>query len=315
MHTRLTPMKCAATAALFAIACSTAALAEFPEKPVTINVGFGAGGGVDTVTRAMVPALSEALGEPVLVVNMPGAGGAVASTRLKASPADGYSLVATTSTTVTFDPHTGNVAFDMPDFEYIAAVGTFPEALFALPSRGWTNLSDMLEEAKASGSALTYASNTAIDKMVAAAISEASGVTINPVPVDGGAESVAQVLGGHVDFGYSSGTYYAQAVTGDVVILAGLGEDPVPGFEDTPTLGDLGFDIASVNLIVYFAPKGIPEEARAALISAFETATESEALQDVLAKRNMGSFVAFGDDLTTRLERHYNQFGKLAGSN
>ncbi|WP_157962039.1 Bug family tripartite tricarboxylate transporter substrate binding protein [Acuticoccus kandeliae] len=303
----------AATSVAFAgLSAQDRALADFPEKSVTINVGFGAGGGVDTITRAIAPVLSEALGETVIVVNQPGAGGAVATTRLKATPADGYTLVATTSTTLTFDPHTGAVAFDVGEFDYIAAFGTFPEALIALPSRGWADVNAMLEEAKANGSALTYASNTAIDKMVTAALSKASGVTINPVPVESGAESVSQTLGGHVDFAYSSGTYYPQAVSGDVMILAGLGDDPVPGFESRPTLRGLGYDISSVNMILYLAPKGLPDDAKAKLAEAFEAAAKSEALLSVLDKRNMGSFTVTGDALTALVEKQYKQFGTLA---
>ena len=76
--------------------------AAWPEKPVTITVGFGAGGTTDVAARAVGEVLSRHLGQPVVIENKPGAGGALASTALMKTAPDGYSLVANTSTTMTF---------------------------------------------------------------------------------------------------------------------------------------------------------------------------------------------------------------------
>jgi len=284
------------------------AAAEFPDKEVTITVGFGPGGGVDTITRAASDALSASLGQPVVVENQPGAGGGLALTALKAKPADGYNLAAALSTTVSFDPHAANVSFGIDDFEYIGAFGVFPEALVALPSRGWKDFSDVIAAAKEAPDGLTYASTTSLDRVVMKSISEKEGITLKPVPTKGGAEAVAEVLGGHVDFAYSSGTYYAQAVAGELMVLAGLGTDPVPGFEAAPTLESLGYDISSVNMVIYVAPAGIPEEAKAKLVAAFEAAAKSQAVLDVLAKRNMGSFILTGADFDAQIRAQSDQF-------
>ncbi len=278
-----------------ALACGPAH-AEFPEKEVTITVGFGPGGGVDSITRAAADALSAALGQSIVVENQPGAGGALALTALKAKAADGYSLAAAISTTVSFDPHTQTLGYALDDFEYIAAFGVFPEALVALPSRGWETFADVVAAAKDAPDGLTYASTTSLDRVVMASIAEKEGVTIKPVPTKGGAEAVAQTLGGHVDFAYSSGTYYAQAAAGELTVLAGLGKEPVPGFEDKPTLESLGYDISSVNMVIYVAPAGISDEAKAALVAAFEAASTSEPVLELLATRNMGSFTLTGDE-------------------
>ncbi|MDA7949549.1 MAG: hypothetical protein MPJ78_19000 [Hyphomicrobiaceae bacterium] len=103
----------------------------FPEKPVTFIVGYGAGGGVDTISRTASKSLSKSLGQPIVIQNRPGAGGGLAVTGLKSAPADGHTIVATTSTTLTFDPHAKDVKFNTDDFDYIAAYGVFPEALHA----------------------------------------------------------------------------------------------------------------------------------------------------------------------------------------
>lgn len=302
----------AAAAAL--LAAPLAAKAEFPENPVTVVVAYGAGGGVDTISRAASDALSESLGQPIVVQNRPGAGGGLAVTALKAEKADGYTVVGTTSTTLTFDPHAKDTGFTVDDFEYIAAFGVFPEALVALPSRGWKTFADTIAEAK-TGKTLTYASTTSIDRVVLASIAKREGVTIKPVPTKGGAEAVAQALGGHVDFAYSSGTYYAQAQAGNLHVLAGLGDSRIVGFPDAPTLTELGYDTSSVNMILYLAPKGIPAAARDKLVAAFKAAGKSEKLLAVLKKRNMGSTVLVGDDITKAIHAQSKAFKAALSSN
>lgn len=292
-----------------AIALTTgAAFAEFPERSVRITVGFGPGGGVDTITRAASDAISESLGQSVVVDNQPGAGGGLALTALLAKPADGYELAAALTTTVSFDPHTGDRAYNIDSFDYIGAFGVFPEAIVALPSKGWDNFSDIIAAAKESPDGLNYASTTSLDRVIMASIAKKEGVTIKPVPTKGGAEAVAQTLGGHVDFAYSSGTYYAQAKAGDLAVMAGLGKEPVPGFESAPTLASLGYDISSVNMVVYVAPAGLSDEVKSALVDAFKAAAESETVLDILAGRNMGSFILTGDEFETQIRAQSAQF-------
>jgi tripartite-type tricarboxylate transporter receptor subunit TctC len=289
------------------IACGTTAKAQFPDRAVTIVVGFGAGGGVDTISRSASAALSKSLGQPIVVQNRPGAGGGLAVTALKQEKADGYTIVATTSSTLTFDPHAKKVGFGVDDFEYIAAYGVFPEALVALPTRGWKTFADTVKEARAKGG-LNYASTTSIDRVVIAAIAKKEGVKLSPVPTKGGAEAVAQTLGGHVDFAYSSGTYYAQAKAGKLHVLAGLGDSRIDGFADTPTLRELGYDASSVNMILFLVPKGIPAAAKAKLVDAFTAAGKDDALLGVLKKRNMGNIVLVGTDIESAIHDQSKRF-------
>jgi tripartite-type tricarboxylate transporter receptor subunit TctC len=287
---------------------SLTAQAEFPTDPVKIIVAYGAGGGVDTISRAASDALRKSLGQPIVVQNRPGAGGGLAVAALKSEKADGYTMVATTSTSLTFDTHAKKLSYSVNDFEYIAAFGIFPEALVALPSRNWNTFADTVAEAKNKGKTLNYASATAIDRVIIAAIAKEEGVTIKPVPVKGGAEAVAQTLGGHVDFAYSSGTYYAQAVAGKLHVLAGFGQERIVGFPDAPTLNQLGYNVSSVNMILYLAPKGIPADAKVKLVAAFNAAGKSEAVLSVLKKRNMGSVVLIGDDITKAIHEQSDKF-------
>ncbi len=280
--------------------------AAWPEKPVTITVGFGAGGTTDVAARAVGEALSRHLAQPVVIENKPGAGGALAATALMNATADGYSLVANTSTTMTFDPHATQLAYGVDDFTYLAAIGEFPEAYIALPDKGWKTLGDALAAGKEKG--LTYASTTSIDRVVSALIAKKSGTQLSAVPTRGGAEAVTQVMGGHVDLAYSSGAYIPQAMAGQVKVLAVLSDKRLAALPDAPTLLELGYDLASVNLILFMAPKSLPQDIRGKLVSAFAAAAKDEKIVELMDKRSLGNIVLVGDALTETMRAHSTRF-------
>lgn len=306
MRSKLVPW----SAALLMLA-APAAMAAWPEKPVTVTVGFGAGGTTDVVARAVAELVSKKLGQPVVIENKPGAGGAVAATALTKLPADGYNLVATTSTTITLDPQVAKLGFTSDDFTYVAATGEFPEAFIALPSSGWKTLSEALAAAKATGGKTNYASSTSLDRMITAALGKKTGVTLVPVPTRSGAEVVTQVMGGHTSLGYSSGAYYPQAKAGELSVLAVLGEKRLAGLPNVPTLKELGYGLSSVNLILFVAPKGLPADVAKTLNDAFATAAADPSILDLMDKRSLNAFVETGDALAKTISSQSEGFKQL----
>lgn len=283
--------------------------AAWPEKPITLTVGFGAGGTTDVVARAVGDLVSKELGQPVVVENRPGAGGAVAATALAKSPADGYNLVVTMSTTVALDPQLTKLAFSVDDFTYVAAAGEFPEAYIALPSRGWKSMKDVAAEGK--NKELTIASNSALDKLVTSFVAKQEGIKLSLVPTRSGSEVVTQVMGGHVDLGYSSGAYYPQAEAGNLDVLAVLGEKRIAGLPNVPTLREQGYDIASTNLIMFVAPKGLPADVEQKLTAAFEKAVRSNEIADLLKRRSVNPNLAFGKELEAMVKEYSKGYGRL----
>jgi tripartite-type tricarboxylate transporter receptor subunit TctC len=283
--------------------------AAWPEKPITVTVGFGAGGTTDVAARAVGEVVSKHLGQPVVIENKPGAGGALASTALMRAAPDGYSLVANTSTTMTFDPHAAQLAYTVDDFSYLAAIGEFPEAYIALPDKNWKTLADALAAGKDKG--LNYASTTSIDRVVSALIAKKSGTALSAVPTRGGAEAVTQVMGGHVDLAYSSGAYFPQAKAGQVKVLAVLGDKRVSGLPDAPTLLELGYDVASVSLILFVAPKDLPADVRQKLWDAFAAAAKDEKIVELMDKRNLGDVVLVGEPLAKTMQAHSSRFKQM----
>ncbi len=284
--------------------------AAWPEKPVVITVGFGAGGTTDIVARAVGEVVSKELGQPVVIENRPGAGGAVASTAISKMKPDGYNLVATTSTTITLDPLITKLGFDADDFTYVAAIGQFPEAYIAHPDKGWKTLKDATAAA-AETDGMTVASTTTLDRMVTKYIAKHDGVELSAVPTKGGAEAVTQVLGGHLDMGYSSGAYFPQAESGDLVALAALADTRIGGLPDVPTLKEQGYDVSSVNLVLFAAPKGLSGEAYEKLTEAFKKAGEDPSVTELLAKRSVDAVRLTGEDLEQTIADHIEGYKRL----
>ena len=293
------------------LAVTSTAEAAWPEKPVTITVGFAAGGTTDVVARAVADIVSKKLGQPVIIENKPGAGGAVAVATLKAMPADGYNLVATTSTTITLDPHMTPLAFGLSDFTYIAATGEFPEAFIAKPESGWKTLADAFNAIKASTGKSTYSSSTSLDRMVTTVLGKQVGISLAPVPTRSGAEVVTQVLGGHTQLGYSSGAYYPQAKEGKLAVLAVLGEKRLKGLPETPTLKELGYGLSSVNLVLFVAPKNLPADVAKTLVDAFAAANADPAIVSLMENRSLNAFTETGTALEKSIVSQSEAFKRL----
>lgn len=276
------------------LALTSTAQAAWPEKPITITVGFGAGGTTDVVARAIADVVSKKLGQPVIIENKAGAGGAVAVTTLKSMPADGYNLGATTSTTITLDPQMTPLGFGVGDFTYIAATGEFPEAFIAKPESGWKTLTDAFNAIKAGGGKSTYSSSTSLDRMVTTVLARKVGISLVPVPTRSGAEVVTQVLGGHTQLGYSSGAYYPQAKEGKLSVLAVLGDKRLKGLPDAPTLKELGYGLSSVNAVLFVAPKNLPADIAKTLVDAFAAANADPAITALIEDRSLNVFSETG---------------------
>ena len=146
----------AVTAAAFTALSASAALAEWPEKPITIVIGFGEGGGTDTMMRYVGNRLEEELGVPVVMENRSGGGGTVASSYLKDQPADGYTYAAAVTSTYSFNTLADDPPFAIDDFTYIAGVNRYSEAYLS-NDKQWSSFEEMVAFGKERGY-LSYAS-------------------------------------------------------------------------------------------------------------------------------------------------------------
>lgn len=284
-------------AATAAMVMAAPVLAEYPEKPVTLVVGFRAGGGSDTAARILATEIEGILGQKVIVENKGGAGGAVATEYIRRKPADGYTIGFAVASTFSFTPLTGNVAYTADDVDFVATTHGY-RTVFASPkSAPFEDWSGMIATAKERGW-LNYASIIPLDRAIIQYIGRKEEIAVNIVPTRGGAGARQAVLGGHVDIGFSGSNALPMYEDGALKVVAALNPEGIAEHTDIPTLSQLGYDVAASDAAVFFGPKGLDAEARAALEAAFAEAVKSETFRDFVNTKFRGFETFLGGDDT-----------------
>ena len=252
--------------ALGAIAVAVASFAEgahaqevrpvYPSKPVRLVVAFAPGGPADIVARLISVRLGEALGQPVVVENRAGAGGSVAAQQIARSPADGHTLLLTTSAIAIAPSLSANPGFDLEkDFAPVSLIASQPSVLVAHPSVAANNLAELLALAKSGKLNFGTAGNGTSPHLAAEYLFKVlGGVAVTHIPYNGGGPALTAVTGGNVELVnvalspaiplIRGGKLKGIAITGpkragalpDVPTVA---ESGFPGFEDRTWVGVL----------------------------------------------------------------------------
>ena len=136
---------------------------DYPSKPITIVVAYAAGGGTDLLVRTLVEPLQQALGQQILVQNTPGAGGGVAAVKVKGSAADGYTFIATTSSTFTLEPQVQKTAYQLDDFTHVGTLAQFQGAIFTRADKPFSTWPELVAHVKAEKRPIKYASFFMLD--------------------------------------------------------------------------------------------------------------------------------------------------------
>lgn len=264
-----------------------ASAAEWPTDAITIVVAYPAGGGTDISIRALTDILSEKLGQPILVQNVAGAGGGVAATKVAKAKPDGYTLLATNSTSITLAPLVQKALYDMDSFEHVAIIGEFQNAFFTGAKQPYDSLDGLIKTVKAENRAIKGASQLAIDRLVMQYIAKERGVEFVPVPVSGGSGSVQAVMSGDVDVAFSGGSWAPIVKAGDAKALFAASYERLKLAPDLVSMKDLGFPFGVTAHISLHAPAGTPPEVVKKIAAAFEPAVKSDMAQTVGEKRFM----------------------------
>ena len=191
--------------AALALSAAPAALAQdnYPNRPIRIVIGFAAGGGTDSVLRAIAGRLSENLGVPVLVDNRPGANGNIAGQAVAQSQADGYSLLYNTSSLV-LSPHLyAKLNYDFArDLTPVALTANIPLVLVTHPAVPVTTVQEFVAYLKANPGKINYASASKgnVTHLATVQLLQAVGAQATHVPYKAEAPAVTDILGGQVQF-------------------------------------------------------------------------------------------------------------------
>jgi len=276
-----------AAALALSIVAPAAQAAEWPTEPITIVVAYPAGGGTDSAIRAMTNILSEKLGQSILVKNVGGAGGGVAAAQVLKAKADGYTLLATNSTSLTLAPLVQKMPYKMSDFVNIAILGEFQNAMFANKDKPFNTLDELVAVAKKENREITFASQLAIDRLLMQYIAKERGFKLRSLPVSGGNGSVQAVLAGDVDLSFSGGSWAPIVAAGDAKALFAASYNRLKLAPNLVSMKDLGFPFGVTSHISLHAPAGTPNDVIKKLAAAFGPAVAGKIAQNVGEKRYM----------------------------
>ena len=235
-------MKAFVLALLFVVA---PALAQtYPTKPVKLLVGVPPGGPTDTVARAIVPELGEALGQPIVVENRPGASAVIATDALAKSPPDGHTLGFIYITHATNPSLMAHLPYDtLRDFVPVSLVGRQSMVLLAHPSFVAASVQELIAAAKSAPGKIDYgASDSGSAPHLAAELFKMmSGTDLTPIYYKGTAPALTDLLAGHIPVMFVSNiTALPQVKAGKVKALAVTGAQRIALAPDIPTVAESG---------------------------------------------------------------------------
>jgi tripartite-type tricarboxylate transporter receptor subunit TctC len=248
-----------------ALACAPVSAQEFPkDKPISLMVGFAAGGGTDTAARIIAKKLSENLGLSVVVENKPGAGGNIAHQLTANAKPDGTAILLGSIGPLSIAPHLMKLPYDpAKDLAPITMGVNFPNVLVVNPTLKVKTLSEYIALAKAKPGDLDYASTGvgSASHMAGELFNQRAGVDILHVPYKGGNPALVDVVGGRVGAYYSTPSSAAPHIaTGKVFALATTGLERSEALPDVPTIAESGFPgFNATNWYAFVAPGKTPE--------------------------------------------------------
>ncbi|HSV83950.1 MAG TPA: tripartite tricarboxylate transporter substrate binding protein [Ramlibacter sp.] len=270
------------------LALPLAAHAEYPEKPITMVVPYGAGGGTDLAARILATEMGKVLGQRVIVKNDAGGGGAVALGGLYNGKPDGYTIAVGTASNTSIIPHSTPVAYDPFKFTYIASYFGWPYIAVVHPSVPAKTLPELVAWAKANPGKLVAVTTGGfnIHEIGMGLLAEKSGgFQYRTLPTNSAAEGTSRVLAGDANFASGSPVTYMQHVkAGTLRAIAIVSDVTDPGLEamKLPRTKDLyGYEL--VNTTVVIAPPGLPEPIRAKLEGAVKKSVENPEVVKALA--------------------------------
>jgi tripartite-type tricarboxylate transporter receptor subunit TctC len=288
---------------------------EYPAKPVTLVIPFGAGGSHDMTARAVTSVAAEYLGQPILVQLKPGGGGAIASDFVSKAAPDGYTLLFGGSGPNTTLPAIEGRSKGPDDFVAVCRVNYSPSVIVARPDAPFKTFREMLAWAKSNPGKLVFG-NTGpwgAGDLSWKMIVKETGIDAKNVPHDGGGPALVAVLGGHVDV---SGLFSAQTLphiqAGKLKALAVTDTERDPSLKDVPTCKEAGVKMTYLMWRGVLAPKGTPRGIVDKLAEAFKKMAWNKSVVPMI--KQLGDEIHFmgPDDFARAWREEYQTQKELA---
>ena len=259
------------------VGLSTAASAQsFPTKPIRIVVHSSPGGGLDVTTRLVGQAMSEKLGQPVIIENKPGADGLLGIRYVKSMPADGYTLLAAASTLATLPAVKLDPGYSPNDFAAIGTMVRTPYLMLTSSSKPYKTVAELVNASKVKADQLSVATggNGATSHLCAAQFMQRANIHLMSIPYKGNAAALPDLIAGRSDVMFDSwGSAGGHVKSGLLRVLGVTSSERIAQLPDVPTIAEQGYPNFSYDLwLGLLAPAGTPKDVIQTLSSALNAA-------------------------------------------
>ena len=302
-------------AAALALATS-AAFAQFPNKPVTIVVGFEPGGGTDTTARILQGPLGEQIGQQVIVENRAGAGGNIAVDHVAKAAPDGYTIVLANVGALAVNPHILKTPYDpLKDLLPISMAAEFANVLVVQPSLGVSSVADFVKLAKEKPGSITYASSGigGAGHLSGELLRRMANIDIVHVPYKGGGPAMQGFLGGQVSSFFATPiSSISQIRAGKAKAVATTGSKRAALMPDVPTIAEAGYEgYEALNWYGFLAPRGTPKDIIDRLNREIVKALANPQAVAALHKTGTEPKSSTPDEFAQYIKREYDTWGKV----
>ncbi len=308
----------AAAAALGGLAMPAMAQ-SWPDKPVRLIVNFAPGGAADVLARAILPQLSQTLGQPVVIENKPGAGGNIGIAETVRAPKDGYTLLLSSGGAITINPMIyAKLAYDTArDLTPIAAVARIHVYLETHPDVPARNVAEFIQYLKANPGKVSYGSpgQGSSPHLAGEMFKRMAQVDAVHAPYRGAAPALNDVVSGQLQYWFDPGPGLKHVDAGKLRLLAVGSAQRSPQYPNVPTLAESGlpgFD--ADTLFGIYAPTGVPDVVVNKVREGIERALEQKNVRSIVATLGATPEVMTRKQFTDHHAVEAERFGELVKS-
>ena len=235
---------------------------DYPNKPVTLVVGYAAGGGVDFIARLLAEKLADRLKQPVVIENRPSVGAVVASTYVSKAKPDGYTLMMGAPGPIVFN-HALNdkLPYGPRDFAPISIMSNSPLVLLVNANNPASNVKELVAQSRANPDKANYGASSASFQLATELFNRRTGAKFAHIPYKGANQAVQAVMAGDVTMTLAdSGPAITGLQSGRLKALAVTSAERMKDLPNVPTLAELGIDLKVSLWIGLLAPAGTPAD-------------------------------------------------------
>lgn len=292
------------------------AVGAYPEREITVYNGSTAGGVTDLAARLLSETASKEFGQPVVVVNKPGAAHTICANLVANAKPDGYSLGTLSSSAFTQVPHYRKVPFDVwKDFTWIGTYTEYTSRLVVKMDAPWKTLNEFLDYAQKNPGQIIYGSDghgMGTHVLMEYIALKRGGINWKHVPIAGGPKLATALLGGHIHAWSAAGTHVQMIKDKQLRLLVAFNNVRMKAAPDVPTLMELKItDISVGTSLVIIGPKGLPEPIVKKLEGAYVKAMKEPSYLSFLDKVEFPHLFGGCKETAQNIERQYKGWGEM----